>query len=173
VSTAFVGEVRLVGFNFAPSGWSTCQGQSMPITNNEALYTLIGTTYGGDGQSNFNLPNLAGRIPIHQGTDAAGNSYVLGQIGGSETVTVAPNQLPAHTHTLMASGNSTGAVSNPANNVVASAVKMFTPQQTPTDAMNPAMVTVAQGGGLPHENRQPYQVLNWIISLSGIFPSQG
>lgn len=173
MSTAFVGEVRLVGFNFAPSGWSICQGQLLSIANNEALYMLIGTTYGGDGQNTFNLPNLAGRIPIHQGRDAAGNVYALGQIGGSETATVASSQLPAHTHALMASTNSTGTVSNPTNNVVASGVKMFTPLLAPTDAMNPAMISVAQGGSLPHENRQPYQVLNWIISLGGIFPSQG
>lgn len=172
MSTAFVGEVRLVGFNFAPSGWSICQGQTLAISSNETLFALIGTTYGGDGQSTFNLPNLAGRIPIHQGTDGAGNSYVLGQIGGFESVTLNSNQLPAHTHTIMASGNSTGAVSNPANNVVATGVKMFTQTTAPTDAMNPAMVSVAQGGNQPHENLQPFLVLNWVISLFGIFPSQ-
>jgi microcystin-dependent protein len=171
MSTAYVGEVRLVGFNFAPSGWSTCQGQTLAISSNEALFTLIGTTYGGDGQSNFNLPNLAGRIPIHQGSDGSGN-YVMGQIAGVETVTLNSNQLPAHTHTIMASGNSSGAVNSPASNVVASGVKMFTQTTAPTDAMNPAMVSVAQGGNLPHENRQPYLVLNWVISLFGIFPSQ-
>lgn len=175
MSTSFVGEVRLVGFNFAPSGWSTCQGQIVSIANNEALFTLIGTTYGGDGQSTFGLPNLAGRIPIHQGTNG-GITYVLGGLGGVESVTVNSNQLAAHTHTIMASSTSTGTVATPQNNVVSAAVNMFTPfnpQQAPNDAMNPAMVSVAQGGSQPHENRQPYLVLNWVISLLGIFPTQG
>jgi microcystin-dependent protein len=174
MSTAFVGEVRLVGFNFAPDGWSTCQGQTLAISGNEALFSLIGTTYGGNGQSNFNLPNLCGRVPVHQGNQGS-NNYVLGAAGGSENVILAANNLPSHTHTLMASANSTGGVNTPAGNVVGGTVKMFTTIASPlgpTDPMSAAMITLAPGGSMPHNNLQPYLVLNWIISLQGIFPSQ-
>jgi microcystin-dependent protein len=171
VSDPFVGEVRLVGFDFAPVNWMICQGQTLPISVYEALYALIGTTYGGDGQQTFNIPNLAGRVPVHQGTNA-GRAYPIGLTGGTETVSLKASEMPAHTHSVMAANTSNGAVASPTNNLVAASVKMYA-AVTPGTPMNPAMVTVAQGGNLPHDNLQPFLVLNWIISLNGIFPTQG
>lgn len=172
MSDPFVGEVRLVGFNFAPLNWMLCQGQIVGIAENSTLYNLIGTTYGGDGQQSFGLPNLAGRIPLHQGTSATGTNYPIGMIGGATSVTLTSGQIPAHTHTLMAADVSTGTVANPANAMVAASMKMYS-TAAPDTAMNPAMVSIAQGGNLPHDNMQPYLVLNWIISMFGIYPSQG
>jgi microcystin-dependent protein len=171
VSDPFVGEVRLVGFNFAPINWMLCQGQIVSISENSTLYNLIGTTYGGDGTQSFALPNLIGRIPVHQGSSTSGN-YPIGMIGGTTSVTLTAGQLPAHTHALMAANVSTGTGTNPANAMVAAGVKMYS-AAAPDTAMNPAMVTIAQGGNLPHDNMQPYLVLNWIISMYGIYPSQG
>lgn len=175
MSTAFVGEVRLAGFTFAPVGWSTCQGQALAISGNEALYTLLGTTYGGDGVNTFLLPNLAGRVPVHQGT-LGSNAYLMGGIGGAENVILTANNLPAHTHSFMASTDSTGGLNSPANAVVGGAVSMFTAPSgspiNPNEPMNSAMITPAPGGNMPHNNLQPYLVLNWIIALQGIFPSQ-
>jgi microcystin-dependent protein len=171
MSTPFVGEVRLVGFNFAPVSWSFCNGQLVSISENATLYNLIGTTYGGDGQSTFGLPNLQGRIPIHQGTNSFGTTYVIGQTGGVETVTIGANQYPAHTHSLMASKNSTG--SNTATgNVVNSGLTAYT-TEAPNSAMLAAQVGSNGGGNQPHSNLQPYLVLNWIIAQFGVYPSQG
>lgn len=162
----FVGEVRAVGFNFGPVGWSICQGQLVAISDNQALYALIGTTYGGDGISTFALPNLQSRIPVHQG-----NGNVIGQTGGAETVTINAATYPYHQHSLVASSNSTGAGNTPANNFMAGGLKFYR-SGDPNVAMNPAMVSLSSGGSLPHDNIQPYQAINWIISLEGIFPSQ-
>jgi microcystin-dependent protein len=170
VSDPFVGEVRLVGFNFAPINWMQCMGQIVSIAENSTLYNLIGTTYGGDGQQSFGLPNLIGRIPIHQGSSTSGN-YPIGMIGGATSVTLTAGQLPAHTHAVMAA-DVTGTVNSGANAMIAKGAKMYA-AATPDTAMNPAMVSVAQGGNLPHDNMQPYLVLNWIISMYGIYPSQG
>jgi microcystin-dependent protein len=170
MSDYYVGEVRLVGFNFAPLDWAICNGQQMSISGNPTLFNLIGTTYGGDGQTYFNIPNLQGRIPIHQGSNGV-STYVPGQIGGVETVTLSIAQYPAHNHSLLGSSNPSS-TSNPANNTVGSGLTAYT-SEAPETAMNGAMVGSSGGGNQPHQNLQPFLVLNWIIALFGIYPSQG
>jgi microcystin-dependent protein len=162
----FIGEVRAVGFSFGPVGWNICQGQLISISDNQALFTLIGTTYGGNGQTTFGLPNLQSRIPVHQG-----NGYVMGQSGGTETVTITASTFPNHQHSLVASSSSTSPTNLPANNFMAAGLKIYRTED-PSAAMNPAMVSVSNGGNLPHNNIQPYQAINWIIALSGVYPSQ-
>jgi microcystin-dependent protein len=171
MSTSYVGEVRLVGFNFAPVGWALCNGDLISISQNSALYNLIGTTYGGDGVQTFGLPNLQGRIPIHQGTLAGGGNYVIGQTGGLESVPLTTSQYPIHNHNLLGSSNK-GSGNNPANNAAGSDLKVYI-NENPATAMNPSMVGLSGGGNQPHDNLQPYQVLNWIISLFGVYPSKG
>jgi microcystin-dependent protein len=168
MSQPYVGEVRLVGFNFAPAGWALCAGQTISIAEYSTLFNLIGTTYGGDGQSNFNLPNLQGRIPVHQGTNGA--TYVIGQTGGVEAVTLGIAQYPAHSHALLASPATTGGTNSAANNTVASTLKAYA-SGTPVTGINPVMVG-SSGGNQPHDNLQPFLVLNWVISLYGVYPSQ-
>lgn len=166
----YVGELRIFAGNFAPAGWMFCEGQLLPISENETLFQLIGTTYGGDGQSTFGLPDLRGRLPIHQGT-GGGSTYTLAQTGGAEEVTLSINQLPSHSHPMLgASGNGTQA--NPKNNVLASStlVKLYSGEAADTALSATAITSI--GGSLPHTNLQPYLCLNYIISLFGIFPSQ-
>jgi len=170
MSQCFLGEVRLAGFNFAPVGWAFCNGAIISIADNSALYALIGTTYGGDGQSTFGLPDLQGRIPLHQGNLAGGSNYVIGQVGGVETVTVTSQQIPAHNHSLMASSTA-ASLNNPANQTVGG-VGIYS-NRAPGKSMNSAMVGFSQGGSLPHDNMQPYLALNWIIAMGGVFPTQG
>lgn len=161
----YVGEIRMFAGNFAPSGWMLCQGQLIPISEYETLFNLIGTNYGGDGQSTFALPDLRGRIPVHFGA-----GYVLGQMGGVEEVTLSVAQIPSHTHALAASTVSGNQI-NPQGNVPAASFNV-TPyiNESPDVAMNAASLTGA-GGSQPHSNMQPYQCVNFIISLFGIFPS--
>lgn len=162
----YVGEIRMFGGNFAPAGWMFCEGQLLPISENETLFQLIGTTYGGDGESTFALPDLRGRIPIHQG-----NGFILAETGGAEEITLTVNQIPAHTHPFLATG-ANGTATNPQNNVVGastSSVKMFI-SDAPNVNMNPASITPV-GGSQPHTNFQPYLCVDFIISLFGIFPS--
>jgi len=168
MSQPYVGEVRLVGFNFAPVGWALCNGATIAISENPTLFNLIGTTYGGNGQTTFNLPNLQGRTPIHQGSNGV-NTYAIGQTGGVETVTLNINQYPLHNHALMGSSNN-GTLNSPTNNA-AGGLAVYA-AVTPAIAMNSNMVGMSGGGSQPHDNMQPYQVLNWIISLFGVFPSQ-
>jgi microcystin-dependent protein len=166
----YVGEVRMFAGNFAPVGWEFCHGQLMPISENETLFQLIGTTYGGDGQQTFGLPDLRGRIPIHQG-----NGYVLAEMGGTEEVTLTPVQLPGHGHMLLASSQAATAGTTSGNvpaSTSATAAKAYTFEQgAPLVAMAPTAVSTV-GGNQPHENRMPYLAMNFIISLFGIFPSQ-
>jgi microcystin-dependent protein len=170
MATPYIGEIRLVGFNFAPVNWAFCDGTLQAISQNEALYTLLGTTYGGDGTSTFALPDLRGRVPIHQGTYQA-NSYIIGQRAGTETVTLTTNQIAAHNHPLQAS--TTVATSpNPTNNLQA-ATQSVNAYVTPTAVTPMSSVSTASGGSQPHENMQPYLVVNFIIALFGVFPSQG
>jgi microcystin-dependent protein len=169
MSQPYVGEVRLVGFSFAPVGWSICNGSLVSISENPTLFQLIGTTYGGDGQNTYALPNLQGRIPLHQGSNGI-STYVPGQITGVESVTVTLNQYPTHTHALQASSNTAGS-NIPTGNTVGKGLSAYT-TQAPNLAMNTAMVGFSGGGNQPHENRQPYLALNWIIALFGVFPSQ-
>ena len=161
----YVGEIRMFAGNFAPAGWMFCDGQQLPISENETLFQLIGTTYGGDGQTTFALPDLRGRVPIHQGT-----GFVLAETGGVETVTLTVAQMPGHDHPLSAS-TANASASGAGGNVLAQ-----TPTYTPYGAFSPASplhgsAIEAVGGSQPHDNLQPYVCLNFIISLFGIFPS--
>jgi microcystin-dependent protein len=172
MSEPFVGEIRMFGGNFAPLGWALCQGQTMAIAENEALFQLIGTTYGGDGQQTFNLPDLRGRIPIHQGTGPNGSTSVLGQSGGVESVTLTTNQIPMHTHSILASMNNATAVTASGN--VLAQTPSYTPYisgLTPNVALAPNSGGPA-GGSQPHDNMAPFLCINFIISLFGIFPTQ-
>jgi microcystin-dependent protein len=163
----FVGEIRIFAGNFAPLGWSFCEGQLVSVSENEILFNLIGTTYGGDGQSTFALPDLRGRLPLHQG-----GGFVLGQPGGVESVTLNAQQLPVHSHTMVASQN-TGTGSNPQTNVLdqMSGAILLYKDQPPSVALSNAVVS-AVGGNQPHSNFQPYLCVNFIISLYGIYPTQ-
>lgn len=161
----YVGEIRMFAGNFAPAGWMFCEGQLLPISENETLFQLIGTTYGGDGQSTFALPDLRGRIPIHQG-----NGFILAETGGVEEVTLTVSQIPAHSHPLLGS-TANGTQASPANNVLATST-VVTPYAPET--ANAAMAATAigsVGGSQPHTNFQPYLCVDFIISLFGIFPS--
>jgi microcystin-dependent protein len=161
----YVGEIRMFAGNFAPAGWMFCEGQALPISENETLFQLIGTTYGGDGESTFALPDLRGRLPVHQG-----NSFILAQAAGVEQVTLTVNQIPAHSHPLLASLNITSSPT-PTNNLIgkSGSIDAFINAQ-PTDALSPLSITPV-GGNLPHTNMQPYLCVDFIISLFGIFPS--
>jgi microcystin-dependent protein len=172
MSNQYVGEVRLVGFSFAPASWALCNGAIVSIASNDTLFSLIGTTYGGDGQSTFALPNLQSRIPVHQGTSNLGSTYVIGQTGGVESVTINANTYPSHNHVLLASG-AQGGVGSPANNVLGQLTGVYSNQSPPTGgAMNGAVLGTYPGSSQPHDNLQPYQTLNWVIALYGIYPTQ-
>ena len=160
----FLGQLALVPYTFAPKGWALCNGQLLPINQNQALFSLLGTTYGGNGQTDFALPNLRGEVPIHMG-----NGHTLGEQAGSTSVTVNIQQLPTHLHPLNAVDVS-GTLGNPAGNQLAQVSNAYTaPSQLTT--MSPDSVT-SVGGSQPHNNMMPYLVLNFIIALQGIFPSQ-
>jgi microcystin-dependent protein len=169
MANPYVGEIRMFGGNFAPSGWAFCNGQLLAITENEVLFNLIGTTYGGDGQSTFALPNLQSRVPVHQGT-VAGQPFVIGELSGSESVTLTVQQIPAHSHlpTCRAAGSDGP---NPANAVWGAASDAQYAAGPPDTSMNAAALPSA-GGSQPHDNMPPYLAVNFIISLFGIFPSQ-
>jgi microcystin-dependent protein len=172
MSQPFVGEIRMFGGNFAPSGWAMCQGQLIAISENDTLFQLIGTTYGGDGQSTFALPDLQGRVPIHQGQGPGiTQNYTIGEKAGVENVTLTTGQLPVHTHSLLASTNN-ALNTSPTNNVLAAGIttKMYT-EDVANQAMNAGAITPV-GGSQPHDNMQPFLVLTFIISLFGVFPSQ-
>ncbi|MCM2313944.1 MAG: tail fiber protein [Thermoanaerobaculia bacterium] len=162
----YVGEIRMFAGNFAPAGWMFCEGQLLPISENETLFQLIGTTYGGDGQSTFALPDLRGRIPIHQG-----NGFILAETGGAEEITLTVQQIPAHSQPLLASTNP-GISSNAQGNVLSSSpsILMYIEGQSPDTNLNAATVG-SVGGSQPHTNFQPYLCVDYIISLFGIFPS--
>ncbi len=162
----------MFGGNFAPSGWAMCQGQLIAISENDTLFQLIGTTYGGDGQSTFALPDLQGRVPIHQGQGPGiTQNYTIGEKAGVENVTLTTGQLPVHTHSLLASTNN-ALNTSPTNNVLAAGIttKMYT-EDVANQAMNAGAITPV-GGSQPHDNMQPFLVLTFIISLFGVFPSQ-
>lgn len=168
----YLGEVRMFAGTFAPVGWALCNGQSLPISQYDALYALLGTTYGGDGQTTFALPDLRGRIPIHAGKNpSTGTTYAQGQPGGTETVTLITQQMPAHTHNVFAvSGD--GNQSGPANALwAASSLNQYAEQGTADTAMAANLVS-AQGGSLPHDNVMPFQCINFIIALEGVYPPQ-
>jgi microcystin-dependent protein len=170
MSQPFVGEIRMFGGSFAPAGWAFCDGQLLPISENDALFTLIGTTYGGDGQETFALPNLQSRIPIHAGQGSGTSPYQLGESGGVEQVTLTTNQIPIHTHPPLAS--TTGGSDTPNNNFWADSAlgKPYT-AAPPAVLMNTQTITPT-GGSQPHDNMLPYLCVTYIISLFGEFPHQ-
>ena len=167
---AYVGEIRMFAGNFAPAGWLFCEGQLLPISENETLFQLIGTTYGGDGESTFQLPDLRGRIPMHQGTGPDGVNYQLAEAAGVEEVTLTVQQIPVHTHTLNGS-KSPGSQASPVGFMpAASNIVSLYKAAAPTGAMN-AQALLPSGGSQPHTNFQPYLCVDFIISLFGLFPS--
>ncbi len=168
MSNPFVGEIRMFGGNFAPQGWAFCSGQLMAIAQNDTLFTLIGTTYGGDGQNTFALPDLRGRVPIHQGS-----GFVIGQLAGSESVTLTSNQLPPHVHTVNVGGSAS--TNSPANARLASTAagsEIYAPPGGPIVPAAPQEIPATGGGSQPHDNMMPFLTVSFIISLFGIFPSQ-
>jgi microcystin-dependent protein len=165
MSEPFLGEIKIISWNFPPKGWTFCNGQLLPINQNQALFSILGTTYGGDGRVNFALPNLQGRMAVH-----VGNGIVLGELGGETAHTLNISELPAHNHTPV--GSSTNPPTSPgATGMLWSANNAKPFAGSPNVAMNPACV-LPVGGNQPHENMSPYLVLNFIIALQGIFPSQ-
>ena len=165
MSEPYVGEIRIFAGNFAPDGWMFCSGQLLAISEYDTLYNLIGTTYGGDGQATFALPDLRGRVPVHQGS-----GFVMGQIGGVETVTLNITQIPSHTHQAQASSNS-GSSNNPVNNLWANWTgSQYSDRETDSQMNAGALASV--GGNELHDNRIPYLGLSFIISLFGVYPSQ-
>jgi microcystin-dependent protein len=161
----FLSEIRLFSFDFPPKGWAFCNGQLLPINQNQALFALLGTTYGGNGQTNFALPNLRGSVPIH-----FGNGHTLGDKAGASSVTITQQQMPQHIHFLSASSSTSGGVAAPAGRFVGGANNAY---NTPVNLtpFNAGSVTNV-GGSQPHNNMMPYLVLNFCIALQGIFPSQ-
>lgn len=165
MSQPYIGEIRMFGGNFAPAGWAFCDGAPMPISENETLFQIIGTTYGGDGQETFNLPNLQSRFPLHKG-----NGFVLGEMAGTEQETLTTQQTPIHNHAYLAT-TALADEPTPGGNVFAQAttITMFV-EDTPAVLLAPQALSPT-GGSQPHENMQPFLVINFIISLFGIFPS--
>lgn len=168
----FIGEIKLFAGNFQILGHAYCQGQLVSIAQNIALFSLLGTTYGGDGQTTFALPDLRGRVPLHMGNGAGLSPRTIGEVSGSETVTLTTQQIPSHTHLLNANA-ATGNVANPANNFWAAqpALLQYAPASTPTSNMK-ANAIANTGGSQPHTNLQPYLAINYLIALEGIFPSR-
>jgi microcystin-dependent protein len=159
----FISEIRIMSFSFAPKGWALCNGQLLPINQNQALFSLLGTTYGGDGRVNFALPDFRGRVPIH-----VGSSHTFGERGGEEAHTLTSQELPTHTHVAKVS-NTNGTLANPTNNFLASANALYQPGP-PNTTLAPSTIPNV-GGSQPHENRQPFLTLTFAIALQGIFPS--
>jgi microcystin-dependent protein len=163
----FIAEIRLMSFNFAPKGWALANGQLLPINQNQALFSLLGTTYGGNGTTNFALPDLRGRTPI-----SFGNGHTLGERAGSENVTLNLQQIPAHTHFVGANNGTTGNVTNPANNFFSNSAPPNIYTNGTASATLPANTVSQTGGSQPHNNLQPFLTINFSIALQGIFPSQ-
>ncbi len=167
MSEPFLSEIKIVSFGFAPKGWALCDGQLMPINQNQALFSLLGTTYGGDGRVNFGLPNLQSRTPIHMG-----NGHTLGERGGEQNHTLSISELPTHVHMASASNTSTGLADPAGGNLLgAPATQLYRTPPSSLTSFSPAMVANF-GGSQAHPNMQPFLTLNCIIALTGIFPSQ-
>jgi microcystin-dependent protein len=173
MGTPYIAELKLISFNFPPKGWVFCDGQILQINQNQALFSLLGTTYGGNGQTTFQLPNLQGRIPIH-----FGNGLIQGQVGGEESHTLTISEVPAHTHPLTATSDNADSTKPTGHKLAATVSPPTGPTLTIYENSGNNLVPMApasipnRGGSQPHENRQPYLVLNWIIALQGIFPSR-
>jgi microcystin-dependent protein len=170
MSSPFVGEIRIFGGNFPPAGWAFCDGSLVAISENDALFQLIGTTYGGDGQTTFALPDLRGRVPMHQGGGPGLSNRIIGEAGGVETVTLTTNQIPAHSHAPLAVSGS-GNQATPQNGVWAGAANSLYSLNAPSLALNATLGSVV-GGSQPHDNLMPFLAVSFIISLFGIFPTQ-
>jgi len=175
MSDQYVGEIRMFAGKYAPQGWEFCNGQTLPINQYEVLYTLIGTTYGGDGRNDFKLPDLRGRLPLHNGTskDSAGNdisTYKLGQTGGAETVTLTDTQLPTHTHIVNAQ-EAIGTSTSPENTLWATSTSKQYSTLVPNSTMSGSVVS-SVGGNQAHSNMMPYLPVSFIIAVVGLFPSQ-
>jgi len=170
MSQPFMGEIKLISWNFSPKGWAFCNGQFLPINQNQALFSLLGTMYGGNGQTTFALPDLRGRAPIH-----VGGGFIQGQVGGQEAHTITQSEMPAHTHVLNGSTQSTPAqlTQDPTNGFMAapSSANYVSPNAGQLTTVNPTTVT-SIGGSQAHQNMQPFLVVNFIIALQGIFPSR-
>lgn len=181
MSQPYVGEIRCFGFDFAPAGWQSCNGALMPISENETLFQLIGTTYGGDGQSTFAVPDLQGRAPMHWGNGAGGPSTTIAQIQGTENVTLTTNQIPIHNHAIVSAIVAPGGATEHLANPTLATVNAYLGTSAPDQVYNISSPTIDKafansaignnGGSQPHETRQPYLALNFCISLFGIFPS--
>lgn len=175
MSSPFVAEIRIFPFNFAPKGWAMCAGQLLPISQNTALFSLLGTTYGGDGKSTFQLPNMQGNSPMQQGQGSGLSQRFLGEQGGVPNVTLLTTEIPVHTHTAQATTNN-GGLPNPGGNTWSNALKghgnLYAPATpNPTTMGTPALALA--GSSLPHNNMMPYLTLNFCIALQGIFPPRG
>lgn len=171
----FVGEIRMFAGNFAPAGWMFCDGQLLPISENETLFQLIGTTYGGDGQTTFALPNLQSRIPIHMGTGSSGTTYQLAEMAGVESVTLTTQQIPIHTHGLICRDGAGASTADPTGAIwTHSDVNQYSnaAPDTPMGGGGVQFQSTIAGGSQPHDNMLPFLCINYIISLFGIFPSQ-
>jgi microcystin-dependent protein len=171
MSNPYIGEIRMFGGNFAPYGWNFCDGSLVSISDNPTLFNLIGTTYGGDGNTTFALPNLLGRMPIHAGTGQGTQTYILGQLGGLEQVSLTTNQIPSHNHTLF--GSTDAANVNAATGNVLATTSGITPyaQAAARAQMEPTSIALA-GGSAPHDNMMPFLCVSFIIALVGIYPPQ-
>ena len=164
MSEPFLAEIKIISWNYAPKGWAFCNGQLLPINQNQALFSLLGTTYGGNGQTTFALPDFRGRAPVHVGA-----GFTLGQKAGEDAHTVTMSELPQHTHPVNAS-TAPGTVNIPTGNFLANS--NVSPYRTSANTNLSPQIVSNTGGSQPHENRQPYLVLNFVIALQGIFPSQ-
>jgi microcystin-dependent protein len=173
VSDPFVAEIRMFGFNFAPTGWAQCNGQLLPISQNTALFSLLGTFYGGDGKSTFALPDFQGNVPIHQGQGQGLSDYALGQMGGSQFVTLIQSEMPVHTHNFMASGDNADVnVPSPTASLAGTLGGTLYQNGPPDTQLSPAQALSIAGGSLPHNNMQPYLTVNFCIAMQGIFPAR-
>jgi microcystin-dependent protein len=176
MSSPFLCEIRPWALNFAPRGWIMCQGQILPISQFTAMFALIGTYYGGNGTSNFQLPDLRSRVPMKYGQDPVGNQYVIGQEAGEESVTIQSNQMPVHTHNVFGDSAATGNYGYPAaGNALSTNDKsdpFYAPGNSPSVPLNPGTVSTYAGGNQAHTNLQPYLAINWCIASQGIFPAR-
>ncbi|CAB5660393.1 Phage Tail Collar Domain [Delftia tsuruhatensis] len=165
----FVAEIRIVGFNFAPKGWALCNGQLLPLSQNTALFSLLGTTYGGNGQSNFALPDIQGKFPMHPGQGPGLSQHDLGETGGSETVTLLESEIPSHSHGARAGAAGGAAVASPSSAGLGTAPTRPYAAPPATATMAPPLVA---GGSQPHNNLPPYLTMNFVIALQGVFPAR-
>ncbi len=174
MSEPFLGEIRCFGFNFAPRGWGKCNGQLLPIPQNSALFSLLGTQYGGDGRTTFGIPDLQGRVAMHMGDGAGLSNYRIGQKGGTESVTLTTRQIPSHTHQGKIRGTtSIGSSGSPAGRALGGSREHIYADASPTTDLAANTISVeAAGGSAAHTNVQPFLVVNWCIALVGVFPSR-